>query len=49
MYPHSTFQQMVQQYRERSPNPYVGVKEEGEFGKELYGNDPISMDGNLGV
>ena len=49
MYPHSTVQRVVQQYRERSPNPYVGVKEEGESGKELYRNDPISMDGNLKV
>jgi len=29
---------MVQQYRERSPNPYVGMKEKGETTMELYDN-----------
>jgi len=47
VYPQSTVQPIVQQYRERSPNPYVGMKEEGASGKELYRNEPTIMAGNL--
>ena len=47
MYPHSTIQPIVQQYRERSPNPYVGMKEKGETDKELYDNEPPITTGNL--
>jgi hypothetical protein len=36
MYPHSTVQPSVQQYRERSPNPYVGMGEERDSDGELY-------------
>lgn len=46
MYPHSTVQPIVQQYRERSPNPYVGMKEKGENNKEFYDNEPIILAGN---
>jgi hypothetical protein len=47
VYPHSTVQPTVQQYRERSPNPYVGMKEEGEGNTELYRNEPTILAGNL--
>ncbi len=46
MYPHSTVQPTVQQYRERSPTPYVEVKEEGKSDKELYRNEPTLWAGN---
>ena len=41
MYIHSTVQPTVQQYRERSPNPYVGMKEDGDSDEELYKNEPM--------
>ena len=47
MDPHNTVQPTVQQYRERSPNPYVGMKEEREDDKELYNNEPTILAGNL--
>ena len=47
MYPHSTVQPIVQQYRERSPNHYVGMKEKGETDKEPYDNEPTILAGNL--
>ena len=47
MYPHSTVQPIVQQYRERSPNPYVGMKEKGETDKEPYDNEQTILAGNL--
>jgi len=34
MYPHSTVQPIVPQYRERSPNPYVGMKAQEETDKK---------------
>jgi len=34
--PHSTAQLLVQQYRERSPSPYVGMKEKLEIVRKLY-------------
>lgn len=46
MYPHSTVQPTVQQYRERSPTPYVEMKEEGKSDEELYRNEPIIWPGN---
>jgi hypothetical protein len=46
VYPHSTVQPTVQQYRERSPSPYVRMKEEGESDKELYNNEPTIWAGN---
>lgn len=46
MYPHSTVQPTVQQYRERSPTPYVEMKEEGKSDEELYRNEPIIWAGN---
>jgi len=46
MYPHSTVQPIVQQYRERSPTPYVGMKEERERDEELYRNEPTIWAGN---
>jgi len=46
MCPHSTTQPIVPQYRERSPNSYVGMKEKGETEKELYDNKPTIMAGN---
>jgi hypothetical protein len=45
--PHSTVQPKVPQYRQRSPNPYVGMKEKGETDKELYDNEPTILAGNL--
>ena len=47
MYPHSTVQPTVQQYRTCSPNPYVGMKEKGETDKEPYDNEPTILAGNL--
>ena len=47
MYPHSTVLPRVQQYRERSPNPYLGMKEEGKSDDELYENEPTIWAGNL--
>jgi hypothetical protein len=44
--PHSTVQPKVPQYRTRSPNPYVGMKEKGETDKELYDNEPTILAGN---
>jgi hypothetical protein len=46
MYPHSTVQPTVQQYRKRSPTPYVKMKEEEKSDEELYGNEPIIWAGN---
>ena len=46
MYPHSTVQPTVQQYRERSPTPYVEMKEEGKSDEELYRNELIIWAGN---
>ena len=46
MYPHSTVQPTVQQYRERSPIPYVEMKEEGKSDEELYRNELIIWAGN---
>jgi hypothetical protein len=43
---HSTVQPIVPQYRERSPNPYVGMKEKGEADKELYDIEPTILAGN---
>ncbi len=43
MYPHSTVQLIVRQYRERRPDPYVGMKEKGETDKEPYDNEPIIL------
>lgn len=40
MSPHSTAQLLVQQYRERSPSPYVGMKEKSKIIKKLYENEP---------
>jgi len=36
MYPHNTVQPVVQQYRERSPTPYICIKKEGNSEEELY-------------
>ena len=47
MYPHSMVQPRVLQYRERSPNPYVGMKEEGKSDDGLYNNEPTTWAGNL--
>jgi hypothetical protein len=44
--PHSTVQPIVPQYRERSPNPYVGMKQKGETDKDLYDNEPTILAGN---
>ena len=46
MYTHSTVQPIIQQYRERSPNPYVGMKEKGETDKELFDNEPTIVAGS---
>ena len=46
MCPHSTVQPIVPQYRERSPNPYVGMKQKGETDKDLYDNEPTILAGN---
>lgn len=46
MCPHSTVQTIVPQYRERSANPYVGMKEKGEADKELYALEPTILAGN---
>ena len=43
MYPHSTVQLIVRQYRERSPDPYVGMKEKGETDKEPHDNEPTIL------
>jgi hypothetical protein len=44
--PHSKVQPTVQQYRERSPNPYVGMKEKGETDKETV-RQRTNLAGNL--
>ena len=43
MYPNSTVQLIVRQYRERRPDPYVGMKEKGETDKEPYDNEPTIL------
>jgi len=43
VYPHSTVQLIVRQYQERSPDPYVGMKEKGETDKEPHDNEPTIL------
>lgn len=38
---------MVQQYPERSPNPYLWMKGSGEPDKEPFNNEPALLAGNL--
>jgi hypothetical protein len=47
VYPHSTVQPRVLQYRQRSPCPYFRVKEEGEIDKKPPDNKLTTLAGNL--
>jgi hypothetical protein len=44
---HSTAQLLVQQYRERSPSPYVGMKEKSEIIRKLYENELPIFDAGI--
>jgi hypothetical protein len=47
VFPHSTAQLVVQQYRERSPTPLLGMKGRSEAAKKLYDNELSILAGTL--